>query len=259
MEQYFIANGVPQDSEESHKRRATLISVIGAKPDDVLSDFCSPSSPSEKTFDQLSAILINHFVPNFCQRYRFHNCTQRESESVSTFATNLKHLATTYQFGPHLDEALRNQFVCGLRSKDIQKNLLTEEHNFEQALKNALSYEAAEKHIAAFTHDNSTPVNKLGPGRQRHPHRHRQRNPSDKGQGKSDYKHKTDHPATECMSCGKPGHLRSSCKYRQYTCRNYGKVNHIKARSQGHRRTAPHPNQQTPSLSHCTTFPLGKR
>ena len=32
LEQYFVANGVPVDSTESHKRRATLISVIGATP-----------------------------------------------------------------------------------------------------------------------------------------------------------------------------------------------------------------------------------
>ena len=32
LEQYFAANGVPSGSSDSHKRRATLISVIGSKP-----------------------------------------------------------------------------------------------------------------------------------------------------------------------------------------------------------------------------------
>ena len=40
LEQYFVANSVPADSAESHKRRAILISVIGAKAYDVLSDLC---------------------------------------------------------------------------------------------------------------------------------------------------------------------------------------------------------------------------
>ena len=34
LEQYFAANGVPSGSSDSHKRRATLISVIGSKPYD---------------------------------------------------------------------------------------------------------------------------------------------------------------------------------------------------------------------------------
>jgi len=58
LEQYFAANGVPSDSNDSHKRRATLISVIGYKPYDFL---CSPLSPSAKTYVQLVNILKNHF------------------------------------------------------------------------------------------------------------------------------------------------------------------------------------------------------
>ena len=83
---------------------------------------------------------------------------------MSSFAANLKHLAGTCQFGTHLSEALRDQLVCGLRGKEIQKKLLTEEHNFDKALKNVLSLEAVEKDVAAFSHEDSTPVNKLGAG-----------------------------------------------------------------------------------------------
>ena len=86
LEQYFVANSVPADSAESHKRRAILISVIGAKAYDVVSDPCSPIPPSEKTYAQLTTILKNHFAPKklvIAERYRFHNCTQREGECHS--------------------------------------------------------------------------------------------------------------------------------------------------------------------------------
>ena len=71
---------------------------------------------------------------------------------MASFAANLKHLAASCQFGPHLTKALRNRLVCGLNSREIQKKLLIEEHNFDEALKNALSYEAAEKDVFAFSH-----------------------------------------------------------------------------------------------------------
>ena len=63
LEQYFVANSVPADSAESHKRRAILISVIGAKAYDVRSDLCSLTPPSVKMYAQLTTILTNHFAP----------------------------------------------------------------------------------------------------------------------------------------------------------------------------------------------------
>ena len=78
LEQYFVANGVPEDSTDRHKRRATLISVMGAKAYDVLSDECSPSTPSQKTYAQHATILKDHFAPKklvIAERYRFHNYT----------------------------------------------------------------------------------------------------------------------------------------------------------------------------------------
>ena len=116
-----MANSVAADSAESHKRGAILISVIGAKGYDVLSHLCSPIPPSDKTYAQLTTILKNHFAPKklvIAERYRFHNCTRREGESVTASAANLKHLASTCQFGTHLNEALRDRLVCGLRSKE---------------------------------------------------------------------------------------------------------------------------------------------
>ena len=152
LEQYFAANGVPSGSSDSHKRRATLISVIVSKPYDFLADLCSPLSPSAKTYVQIATILKNHFAPKtlvIAERYRFDNCSLRERESVATFTADLKHLASTCYFTTLLNEALRDRFVCGLCNKEIQEKLLTEEHAFEGALQIALGAEAAEKDVSA--------------------------------------------------------------------------------------------------------------
>ena len=96
LEQYFVANSIPADSAGSHKGRAILISVISAKAYNVLSDLCSPTPPSKKTYAELTTILKNHFAPKklvIAERYWFHNCTQRKGESVTAFAASLKHLA----------------------------------------------------------------------------------------------------------------------------------------------------------------------
>ena len=61
LEQYFVANSVPADSTESHKGRLIVISVIGVKAYHVLSDLCSPTPTSEKTYAQLTTILKKSF------------------------------------------------------------------------------------------------------------------------------------------------------------------------------------------------------
>ena len=228
-EQCFVANSVPTDSAESHKPRAILISVICAKAYDVLSDLCSPIPPSEKTSAQLTTIRKNHFAPKklvIAERYRFHTCTKREGESVTAFAANPKHLASTCQFGTHLNEALRDRFVCGLRSKETQKKLLTEEHTFDAALKVALGAEAAEKDVAAFSQDSSASVDKVDSGNRRSFHPTQRGKGPDK-QGKFSSSGSNIKDPLDCLSCGKTGHARSQCKYRNYTCHSCGKVGHI--------------------------------
>ena len=63
LEQYFVANSIPADSAGSHKGRAILISVISPKAYNVLSDLCSPTPPSKKTYAELTTILKNYFAP----------------------------------------------------------------------------------------------------------------------------------------------------------------------------------------------------
>lgn len=46
----------------------------------------------------------------------------------------------------------------------MQKKLSTEEHTFDNALKVALSSEAAEKDVAVFSQDGTTSINKLDLG-----------------------------------------------------------------------------------------------
>lgn len=141
LEQYFEANRIEEDGE-MNKRRAILISVIGAKTYNVLSDLCSPSSPASKSYTDFKAILKNHFAPK-----KLVICVQASGESVSGFVANLKRLATTCNFGTHLNEALRDRFVCGLRSEAMQRKLLTAEYSFDDALKLALSIETVEHNV----------------------------------------------------------------------------------------------------------------
>ena len=144
LEQYFKANAVHPATETSS--RAILISVLRAEACDIFFELCSPRSPSSKSIVELKSILKSHFAPKnltIVECYRFHNCTQSESECVSDFVANLKKLACTCNFGGFFPDALRDCFVSVVRNNSLQKKLLAGDHTFQQATKIALNHEAA--------------------------------------------------------------------------------------------------------------------
>ena len=51
------------------------------------------------------------------ERFNFHRRYQQQGESVSEFAAELKKQSLNCKFETHLDEALRDRLVCGLRSE----------------------------------------------------------------------------------------------------------------------------------------------
>ena len=140
--------------------------------------------------------------------------------------------ASTCQFGTHLNEALRDRFFCGLRSKETQKKPLTEEHTFYAALKVALGAEAAEKDVATFSQESSASVNKVDSGNRRSfQPTQRRKGPGKRGKFNSSGSNIKD--PSECLSCGKTGKPRSQCKYRNYTCYSCSKVGHISEACKG--------------------------
>jgi len=78
--------------------------------------------------------------------------------------------------------------------------LLTEEHNFDEALKKALGAEVAEKDVATFSQAAATPVNKLdSEGRPTFRPR-RPRRPPGKGKGKKSPNQNQNNSTSECLS-----------------------------------------------------------
>ena len=78
-------------------------------------------------------VLKAHWKPKpviIVERFHFHQRTQQEGEDVASFMAALRRLADKCAFGTHLEEALRDRLVCGLRSTDTQRKLLTKDGLF---------------------------------------------------------------------------------------------------------------------------------
>ena len=109
----------------------------------------SPAKPADKSYEDLTQVLKQHLVPKpiiIAERLKFRKRVQNPGENIATYLASLKQLAETCDYKAFLDEALRDQLVCGLRSEAIQKRLLTEaELDLKRTLEISQAMEAATK------------------------------------------------------------------------------------------------------------------
>ena len=105
-----------------------FLSIISTKSYALLSDLLLLDKPRDRDLEVLMNVLKSHFEPALsviAERFNFYRRDQKTGESVKEFKAKLKTLSTHCVFGTHLEEALRDRFVCGLKNTVAQKKLLT--------------------------------------------------------------------------------------------------------------------------------------
>ena len=203
---YFAANAVADG-----KKVAVFLSIIGRDTYSVLRGLLAPDKPADKELAILTDTLKKHFEPSkivIAERFRFHRRTQGSEESIADFVAGLRKLSIHCKFAGILDDALRDRFVCGLRSEQIQRKLLTQvELTFSQAVDMAKAMEAAKHDIKQFQ-DQGTSIQAI----QSHPSQSR-------GGATPQMK--------PCSHCGRTNHLPSQCYLKDAVCRRCQKKGHI--------------------------------
>ena len=97
-------------------------------------------------------------------------------------------MSTKCEYGEFLDQALHKKFVAGLKSKGLQRQLLSEEKlALAQALQKAKAFEATEMNSKALKYPEPMTVKKLA-------------------------------PASPCFHSGKSNHLPEECRFWNATC-----------------------------------------
>ena len=145
LEHYFATNGVV----EAERKRSIFLTVIGPSTYKLFRSLISPHKPGEKTLEELTAALKQHFDPTpseIVQRYKFNSRDRQPTETIATFISELRSLAEFCNYRASLDEMLRDRLVCGINNNIIRRRLFAESKlTLPKALEIALGMETAAK------------------------------------------------------------------------------------------------------------------
>ena len=120
VDTFFQAN----DIDDTEKKRAVLLSVVGPATYKLLRSLLAPVKPGEKNYGELVVTLSAHYsLPpsEIIQRFKFHSCFRNAGESVATYVAELRSLAEFCNFGQTLEAMLRDRIVCGINDDVIQR------------------------------------------------------------------------------------------------------------------------------------------
>ena len=216
---YFNANEVKED-----KQVLVLLSVVGSKVYALLRSLAAPKLPKELSFQELEALLKAHFSPKpltIAKRLHFHRRGRAAGESIAEYLAELRRLATHCEFADFLDQALHDRLVCGVRSQNVQKLLLSEAKlTLTKAMELAQAMEAAERNAQGLK-ETEAAVKKLSSSTFKDKGHTSSRQQTQSGASGSQ-------PRTgPCYRCGRTNHDAGKCRFIEAICHACGKIGHI--------------------------------
>jgi len=204
--------------------------VLGPTEYGLLKNLIAPQKVSDVSYEDVTSALSLHFKPKpilIAERFRFYKRQQKQDETVAEYILVLKTLASTCEFGQILNDALRDQFVCGLSGEGYHKRLLSEKDlTFKKACDIALALELAYKDTMELREHADKPKGAIHrvfntSGDRRH---HKKSNSAfynrqDDGKGKQRF---SAEKKQKCYRCGKDNHQSIECYYHTETCHGCG-------------------------------------
>ena len=213
---YFDANEI----ENPHKKKAILLSAVGAETYELMHNLCVPELPGEKTYVQLTKLIEDHLCPKpniIVQRCKFNTRLRHTEESVAAFVSELRSIAAKCEYSEQLNDNLRDRLVAGINDDKIQQRLFQDANlTFQTALDRALAMETASKNVRDISQTAQAKYTSVSGTSSSTVHRLQKRH--------FDRSKKME---TICFRCGRK-HNPNDCWYKNATCNKCGKIGHIK-------------------------------
>lgn len=214
--QWFLANNIDAKNDAAGtRRRAILLSALNDGTYKLAADLALPKEVQEVPYEDLVALLDNHFTPKRCgfsERHNFYAATQQPGETYTQWAARLRGLTAHCGFS-NVEEALRDRFVMGMVAGPEREKLFArdlETLTLAKAVELAESVRCARAGAAAavLTSADQGQVFKITKGQN-----------SAKSSGVDKEK---------CSVCGRANHKSSQCRFAKYKCKKCNTVGHLR-------------------------------
>ena len=242
---YLTAIGGAEFSED--RRRAILLTCLGAEGQRVFDALpAAVKREEEDTFDFTKRRLDEYFSPktNVCaERYRFRSRSQQSGESVATWVSALRQLASTCMYTDRTEEFIRDQVVERTASTRLRQRLLMEgsDLTLTATLTIAATMESAERESRAMESPVASgpvpiqAVHQGGGARRRRPQQWQPRPPPQQQQRQAPHQQQvrqrwpqqqSPEQPRKCFGCGSVDHLSrdKDCPARGQQCHKCGQL-----------------------------------
>ena len=177
------------------------------------------SDDDKKKIDRCLEALDNYFKPSrnvVYERYVFNTCVQTNDESVQSYVTRLRKLATSCEYGELTDDLIRDRLVIGLKHNGDKVRLLREKNlDLKKAIQMCTTSEVAAQQMKKIqsAEDNTEDVKKFDDKKKAH-RRRRFKNAPEQQQKSNDKQTKSGAELCAgftCKYCGQPQrHVKSN-------------------------------------------------
>lgn len=238
LEQWFLANGIDNDSDKSSaKRRAILLSSLAETTYRLACDLALPKEVGTLAYGEVVDLIDCHFktkVCSFAERYKFHSAVQSSGESLAQWSARVRGLAKDCSFPSSvLEETLRDRFVLGMAAGPERDRLFTEPMeglSLQRALQLADSVRCARQGARrqpapGAGYEAPLDVHKMAASERAAPS---SQAASSSGQGPPRFSSTTSANRAElCAVCGFQGHNKNKCRFKNAICRKCGIKGHL--------------------------------
>lgn len=207
---YFATGSGVTDKAQ---KRALLLHMVGPSVQEIFETL--PERGEANDYDKAVQCLNTYFKPKAnvpYERHVFRQSSQKEDETVEQYATRLKKLSLTCEFGDTKEDAIRDQIIDKCKSYDLRRRFLREKDlKLDKLLDIGRSYEAADMCAAKMESKSSSEVNKL---------KTEWRKPTETRKSTETYKRQEGRKPLEtnkrqgqifCSRCGRSGHTGQRC------------------------------------------------
>ena len=234
---FFACNDLDNASEA--KQCSVFCQIIGPDSFRLLRSLIAPAVYTAKTLRQLQNTLTEHFAPTrsvVFHSFKFWTRNQGTNETVNEYVAALRSLANKCDYGALLDRLLRDRFITGIRSPELQQKLLQDSTiTIQTAIDQANAFEIAissstilqTPSISSPAQNNSSDVLKIQSKFQskKSPKKYRSSN-SRRSSSVSNQNNSNSSNIRACFGCGEK-HLRDACPHKTSTCFTCGKMGHL--------------------------------